>query len=450
MPYVHWDTQKSRAQYQRRFPPDVVEITGAWFRHKYPGTVSFRTAIEQSVEQHLEFNARVAAARQQAGTGEAYVRRTLRRLAARMIDDPSLANLFLTGLIPGDKIEAVLDNAELGAIAPDLGPIPAQAPKRPIEPRDPVLYETVEELWINDRKRKPKPKAIRARRTKMNRFFDWLVAHHHCARHTDMARVSGDDLQAYKESLPAGIARDHLIDIRAHFRVGAKNNKFPYGNPAANLGLPAKRKKAKRVDFTDTERKLIIERARVSDDPVIKWSNLIASVTGVGTAEIIDADTRDIEVVGGITVFHIRTDHRVYGDDDLKNEFRGRSLPVHPGLAAGFVAYRDEVRRDYYGGGDGPLFPQIAADKDGVRNHRASMKIMRFLRRIGIKNEPGIRRDFYSWRHTVCTMLEDFTTGDRARYIVGHGGRDSHAQDYLKHPVPKLLRVIRRLPNPMK
>lgn len=450
MPYVHWDTQKSRAQYQRRFPPDVAEITGAWFRHKYPGTVSFRTAIDLSVEQHLEFNARVNAARKHLATPQAYVQQTIQRIADRIKTDPMLGPMLAAGRIPPDKIDAVLNDPVLQAKAEEFVAGSDPVPKAPVEARDPVLSETVENLWINDRKRKPKPKAIRARRAKMDRFFDWLAKHHHSARHTDMARASGADLQAYKEALPANIARDHLIDVRAHFRVAAKNNKFfPHPNPAANLGLPAKRKKAKRVDFTPAERKLILEHARVSEDQVIKWSNLIASVTGAGTAEIIDADTRDIEVVDGIVVFHIRTDYRAYGDDDLKNEFRGRSLPVHPGVAAGFLAYRDAVRRDYYGGGDGPLFPQIPEDKDGVRNHRASMKIMRFLRRIGIKNEPGIKRDFYSWRHTVCTMLEDFTTPDRARYIVGHGGRDVHANAYLKHPVPALLKVIRRLPDPM-
>jgi integrase len=291
---------------------------------------------------------------------------------------------------------------------------------------------------------------MRARQAKMDRFFDWLAKRHQYDRHTDMARVLPDDLQAYKEALPKGIARDHLIDVRAHFNTAAKNNKFPWGNPAVGLFLPASRKKAKRVEFTDDERKLIVSRARESDDPVIKWSNLIASITGAGTAEIIDADTRDVEVVDGIVVFHIRTDYRAYGDDDLKTEFRGRSLPAHPGVAKDFLAYRDAVRRDYYDGGDGPLFPQIAADADGVRNHRASMRIMRFLRRIGIKNEPGFKRHFYSWRHTVTTQLEALTTGDRARYIVGHGGRDVHARDYLKHPVPELLKVIRRLPDPMK
>lgn len=454
MPWVHWDTQKSRAQYQRRFPPDVADITGQWFRHKYPGDVSLRTAIDLSVEQTLEFNARVDAARRQAGTPEAYVRQTLRRLAAKMIDDPAFGHLFATGMIPGSKINAVLDDpaatAKLTTIAHEIWPEQAPMPKALVEPRDPVLSETVIDLWIKDRKRKPKPKAIRARGAKMDEFFDWLAKHHHCVRHTDMARVSGDDLQAYKEWLPADIARDHLIDVRAHFRVAAKNNKFPYGNPAVGLFLPARRRKARRVDFTDGERTLILSRARESDDPVIKWPNLIASVTGAGTGEIVDADTRDVEVVDGITVFHIRTDHRAYGDDDLKTEFRGRSLPVHPGVAADLLAYRDAVRQGYYDGGDGPLFPQIAPDRDGVRNHRASMRIMRFLRRIGIRNEPGIKRDFYSWRHTVTTQLEALTTPDRARYVVGHGGRDVHARDYLKHPVPELLRVIARLPNPME
>jgi hypothetical protein len=145
MPWVHWDTQKSRAQYQRRFPPDVVDITGQWFRHKYPGDVSFRTAIDLSVEQTLEFNARVDAARKQSETPGGYIRQTLLRLHAKISDDPALAHLFATGEIRGSTIIAALDDPaaidKLTTIAHERWPDEAPAPKAPVEPRDPVLVE---------------------------------------------------------------------------------------------------------------------------------------------------------------------------------------------------------------------------------------------------------------------------------------------------------------------
>lgn len=84
MPFVTWDNQKGRAQYQRRYPADVVPFLGKAYRHKYPATVSLRVAEELSVEQTADFLARVDEARMRFGTpaGMAAALRALRQRRA--------------------------------------------------------------------------------------------------------------------------------------------------------------------------------------------------------------------------------------------------------------------------------------------------------------------------------------------------------------------------------
>jgi integrase len=421
MPFVSWDTQKGRAVFNRRFPVDVQPITGLWFRHKYPASVSRRDADEMSAEQLVVFNAAVDEARAIMGTalGIAAQSRAIANRVRAIADHPEMAAL-------AERMRARSEAQELRILRQRLAD---DAPDAPVDP------EAVIELWIKDRKRKPKARAIRARRSKMEKFFAWLDA-----GHTDMTRVIVGDIQRYKEYLPEDIARDHLTDILSHFNTAAKNNKLPRGNPAKSIGLPAKRQKSERVPFTPVEQTSILNAARDAD-PVIKWSNWLAAFTGAGTAEIIDADTRDVEIVDGIPTFHIRGDYRTHKGDDLKNAYRERSLPIRSIFAEEFVAYARSL-------GPGPLFPQIAPDRDGIRSHRASPRIIRFIRRLGIEAAPGEKKDFYSWRTTTTTKLENLTTYDRARYIVGHTAGDVHAKHYLKHPLAELCAVIEQLPDP--
>jgi hypothetical protein len=63
MPHVTWDRQKSRAGYQRRFPADVLLVTGKWFRHKYPTILSKQAAEAILHEQAAEFHEGIEAAR---------------------------------------------------------------------------------------------------------------------------------------------------------------------------------------------------------------------------------------------------------------------------------------------------------------------------------------------------------------------------------------------------
>lgn len=314
--------------------------------------------------------------------------------------------------------------------------------------RGPVLDpETVIPLWEKDRKTAAKPKAIAAKKRAMKRLFEFLKIA------PDMLKVSTPDIQRFKDDSPYGDPYDDLVEIKALFSAARQNNRLPKGDPAAEVKLPAKRQKAERVALTDAEARLILDAARTAE-PVVRWSNWIAAFTGAITSEIADADSRDVEIKDGIPVFHIRPKFRVLASgekNNLKTDFRERTLPLHPAIADDLLAYVASLP-------PGPLFPQIDADKDGLRNTKASAACMKLIRGLGIENTKNAAgedveiRDFRSWRQRVATQLESgsppITTYDRARFITGHAAGDVHAKNYLKHPPHELKKVIDQIPDP--
>jgi integrase len=256
----------------------------------------------------------------------------------------------------------------------------------------PFTSEEAIAAWRSDRPKVPKNKAIRNKRGKLAALFAFLE------KPDDLTQITDDDLQRYKEHLLKAecnnYARDHLIDIKAIFKVAADNRKFGKGapNPAEKIRVPPKRQGAKRPAFTEDQAREILMAAR-EGGPVVRWSNWLAAFLGLITEEIVDADTRDVEIIDGIPCFHVRADHRTMlvdgatATNELKTDYRPRTLPLHPAFATDFLAYVEGVRRDYYGGGHGPLFPMIVPDRDGLRNTKASAEIMKFMRGLGIKNE---------------------------------------------------------------
>jgi hypothetical protein len=51
---------------------------------------------------------------------------------------------------------------------------------------------------------------------------------------------------------------------------------------------------------------------------------------------------------------------------------------------------------------------------------------------------------FYSWRHTIATLLtDDYDVPEtRARYITGRAPR-TKGERYIKHHIPQLVKAIR-------
>jgi len=321
-------------------------------------------------------------------------------------------------------------------------------------------------LWkVKRGDNQPKQQAIDGRLSKMRKFLAWAN------KPDDLTKVTSDDLQGYKEYLlekyppPSNIARDRLTDVVALFNVADENRKFKDvsgGNPAAKIVLPPKRTGLTRLAFTDPEAKKILLAAREHPEAIVKWGNWLNCFLGTIVEEISDALVSHVVQKEGIWCLDITENGRttivdgVEQTGNLKTAFRPRLLPLHPALIReGFLDRVDHVRRTH--GENAPLFPEITPDKAGRRNTKASDRIMKFLRDIGIENEIDPKtekvialRDSYSWRHRFASKLENMPRlkPDRQRYMTGHAPPDVHGRVYLEHPPKKLKPFIDAIPDP--
>jgi integrase len=194
-------------------------------------------------------------------------------------------------------------------------------------------------------------------------------------------------------------------------------------------------------DFTPEEIAAILTAAEDAE-PVIKFPNLLAAHHGSRLAEIVEAQTQDVyqDPTTGIWVFDVRLKHRPRGKQRVKTAFSARRLPIPKMVVESFLEYVEEVRRDYYDGGHGPLFPMLKLDQDGRLNTDASRIIMGWLRTtVGIK-DPTKR--FHSWRHTVATILNTKKVRPRtASFITGHAPR-TKGEKYIHPPLRELQEAI--------
>jgi len=165
----------------------------------------------------------------------------------------------------------------------------------PVRDTAPVTPEQVIELWKKDRKQVAKPGAIREKIRVMRELFGFLKDR---IPVPDLAAVTKEDLQRYKESFAEGEGYDTIVGIKALFTVAKNNNKLPDGNPAEEITNPAKRQKSERAALTDDEARDILNASR-HGDPVVKWCYWLAAFTGMITSEIVNAGAFAHEVEVG-------------------------------------------------------------------------------------------------------------------------------------------------------
>lgn len=95
------------------------------------------------------------------------------------------------------------------------------------------------------------------------------------------------------------------------------------------------------------------------------------------------------EPITPTSVFHIKRLNRAGKQATLKTgEISERPVPIHNAvLSENFLEYVAQIKRDYYGGGAGPLFRQFQLWR-GRLNHDANQRLMKWLRREAKINPP--------------------------------------------------------------
>jgi integrase len=369
--------------------------------------------------------------------------------------DATLAELAHLDTLSSDQLlresPAVLDNLFQRF---DLDPRRA-----PVKGSKVVPFKTVISEWAKERK--VAPQGERSFTAKAERFVAFIREHHRAADPDDMALVSPEEVIDYKnELLKTDLDQDtignHLAALRTLFRYAKRNRKIP-SDPMVDVVFRAKSDgRAKRLPFSPQDRERVLKAALASDDPVIKWANLLCGYQGMRLAEAIEADCRDIEIFDdGLVVFHIRLDHRL-PTMRLKNKTSIRSLPIHSAvLSAGFLDYWKSV----VAAGGGQLFPQVALNRDGRKSTNASRVLSEWLREVVRITDP--RFVFHSHRHSVKSILRNHPENPRVDLvdkILGHvGGKDDSGRDngssnaadgYGVFQLRAMQRIIELIPAP--
>ncbi len=170
--------------------------------------------------------------------------------------------------------------------------------------------------------------------------------------HDDAARVTADQLVAWKDSLVASglaaktIRESRLAPVRAILRWGVDNRRL-FENPAERITISVKQKPGQgKRGFKDAEAAKILVAAANERDPVKRWVPLVCAYSGARLSEVCQLRVEDFSSVDGIAVMRFDAEA-----GSLKNAGSERTVPLHSVLiAAGFLQFVHDRKT-------GPLFP---------------------------------------------------------------------------------------------
>jgi integrase len=436
MPYCYHDSVNGRYFVERRIPDDVAAILRLPKRAKkklvFPRSVDHATANKLSITINAEWEGEWDALRPSSSAAS-----------------PKMATIVAT-------------------VVNRLTALPTPAKTTVVRQKKIVDSEEIIALWLKDRsaQRTVKPRAIRLKRTVIRQLCEHVglkplrmitvEGEKKPVPAYDMAAVSADDLQKYKESMTNGRGHEHFSHINALYNVAVDERRLTTAtNPCADIKTPTKPRSAVWDPFTEREARSILLAAR-SAPPDVRWTQWLSCFLGTIVSEIADRKVSDFKLdedsgsapVGalsadcGIWIMHI---------EEGKTDYRPRKLPLHDALRReGFFDYLDLIRTQY--GPDAPLFPNVVVNRDGSRARLVGHHCRNFLLRlktpdgksaiVGAKHANG-------WRKRYATQLESMKDlhPDRQRYMCGHSPADVHA-NYLRHPPRDTKPFIDQLIDP--
>lgn len=272
--------------------------------------------------------------------------------------------------------------------------------------------------------------------------YEWRRVLNELARflgHNDAARVSADDLIAWKTAeieagrRPKTIRDAKLAPVRAIFQWAVDNRRLP-SNPAERIVMDVKAKAAEaKRSFTDEEAAVILSAALREESPVRRWVPWLCAYSGARVAEVSQLRAEDIVQLEG--TWCAKFDPSA---GPLKTRGSERAVPIHPAvIAAGFLAFVQKI-------GSGPLFPDLPPDRFGSRGGNGTKVVGRWVRSLGLK-DPRLSPS-HSWRHRFKTLARRYELAtDIANAITGHS-RKTVADSYGEYPITALDRELRKIP----
>lgn len=257
--------------------------------------------------------------------------------------------------------------------------------------------------------------------------------------HDDAARLTADDLIAWKGSLiesglsPKTIRDAMLAAIRAILQW-AVNNRRLASNPAERIVIDVKTKPSdSRRSFTDAEAAIVLKAALAETDPVRRWVPWLCAYSGARVAEICQLRVEDVVRIDSIWCMKIDPEA-----GPLKTRSSERAVPLHPALIeSGFLTFVATVK-------SGPLFSSLPPNRFGSRGGNGTKILGRWVRSLGLTDARLAPN--HSWRHRLKTLgRRHGLAPDIVDAITGHG-RKTVSDSYGEFPMEALERELMKIP----
>lgn len=257
--------------------------------------------------------------------------------------------------------------------------------------------------------------------------------------HDDVARLTPDDLIAWKGALVEGgfqaktIRDAKLAPIRAILQWAVDNRRLR-SNPAERIVIDVKTKPSEsRRSFTDAEAAIVLKAALAETDPVRRWVPWLCAYSGARVAEICQLRAEDIVQIDGYSCLKIDPEA-----GPLKTRSSERAVPLHPALIeSGFLKFVGKVK-------SGPLFASLPPNRFGSRGGNGTKVLGRWVRSLGLTDARLAPN--HSWRHRLKTLgRRHGLAPDIVDAITGHG-RKTVADTYGEFPMEALYRELVKIP----
>ncbi|WP_234149566.1 site-specific integrase [Sphingobium sufflavum] len=272
--------------------------------------------------------------------------------------------------------------------------------------------------------------------------------------------ITKTDVMAYKRLLIADPkrsqvnVRDRLAYLRTLLEWAAQNDVIA-DNPARDVKMAVKEKRAKRKDFSADDLNALFacpvhalgQRPKGSFGEAAYWLPLVAIYMGARREEIGQLRVSDVRLEAYIDEADERReawciDVIEMGDDDdegaalptaVKNEASMRLVPIHPKLIElGFVDYVQNLPDQ-----SGRVFPELKPVGIGQKlTDKWGQWFTKYKRACGITDKLKV---FHSLRHTWKTHAGNMGMPERVqRQFMGHEGKDA-AEKYGSAPAMHVL-----------
>ncbi len=314
---------------------------------------------------------------------------------------------------------------------PNNGVVPTRESSGRVTDAQCVEFQVLFDGWAVEKK--PTEKTLYSWKRVIRQLAGYL-------KHEDAAKVSPEDLLAWKASLIAAglktktIRDGKLAPVRAILQWGVDNRRLK-SNAGERVTIDLRSKLVdKKRGYSDEEARKVLVSARVHSEKWFKWIVFLSAYTGARVSEVCQLRVEDVLKQDDIWCVRF-----VPEAGALKNANSERLVPIHSALIGeGFLRFVTGVP-------SGPLFKELKPDRFESRGGTGTKMIGKWVRSLGLV-DPRLSPS-HSWRHRLRTLgrRHDLST-DILDAVTGHQKR-TVADSYGEYPIKSLQRELEKIPT---